>query len=255
MHRHLLGLGALALLLAWGVAPVGAEIPSSIQPATLVAQESQEKKEEKAETEVSKFRHLEPFDAAQAPALTEVQRVRFQTSAGDLELEIYPQAAPNAAQRFIELVKAGFYDQTPIFRVVSVPHPFVAQFGINWRPGMVEWKNKMFQDDPSLFHLTEGTLAFAKAGPNTNSTQVFINYGDNDFLRGQNFSTFGIVTKGLDIARNFKSVGSADMGLDQGRLWSNGEAYLNSLPLNQQPTMIIKAELIEDEEPPKEEKK
>lgn len=234
----------MALLLAWGAAPVGAEIPSSIQPATLVAQESQEKKEEKAETETSKFRHLEPFDAAQAPALTEVQRVRFQTSAGDLELEIYPQAAPNAAQRFIELVKAGFYDQTPIFRVVSVPHPFVAQFGINWRPGMVEWKDRNFNDDPTLFHLERGTLAFAKAGPHTNSTQVFINYVNTDMLRSQGFTTFAKVVKGMDVADHFKSVGSPDMGLDQGMLWRNGEAYLKSLPAEDKPTMIVKAYVV-----------
>ena len=234
----------MALLLAWGAAPVGAEIPSSIQPATLVAQESQEKKEEKAETETSKFRHLEPFDAAQAPALTEVQRVRFQTSAGDLELEIYPQAAPNAAQRFSELVKAGFYDQTPIFRVVSVPHPFVAQFGINWRPGMVEWKDRNFNDDPTLFHLERGTLAFAKAGPHTNSTQVFINYVNTDMLRSQGFTTFAKVVKGMDVADHFKSVGSPDMGLDQGMLWRNGEAYLKSLPAEDKPTMIVKAYVV-----------
>lgn len=196
----------------------------------------------------SPFARLTPFYIGSAPKITKVQKVRFKTSAGDIEMEIYPEAAPNAAKRFIDLVKSGFYDGTPIFRVVKTPRPFVAQFGINWRPGHINWRNSNFNDDPSLFRLGEGTLAFAKAGPNTNSTQVFINYGDNDFLREQNFSTFGIITKGLDIARNFKAVGNPSMGLDQQSLWMNGEAYLKSLPAGHQPTMIVKAELISDED-------
>jgi len=106
-------------------------------------------------------------------------------------------AAPNAAKRFVELVELGYYNDTPIFRVVKNPQPFVAQFGINWRKGMIDWRDKNFNDDPSLFHLDRGTLAFAKAGPNTNSTQVFINYGNNDFLQSQNFSTFGKVVTGV----------------------------------------------------------
>ncbi len=181
-------------------------------------------KEAKQEA-VSKYRHLKPFETT-APALTEMVKVRFKTSAGSIEMEIYPQAAPNAAKRFLELVKSGYYDNTPIFRVVKTPQPFVAQFGINWRDGHRQWNQKNFNDDPSLFHLEAGTLAFAKAGPNINSTQVFINYGNNDFLRQQTFSVFGIVTKGMEITHNFKQVGAPGMGL--------------------KPTMIIKAEIIKD---------
>ena len=218
-----------------------AEKPTQIKPNVGIEQNLLAAQPEAA----SKYRHLKPF-YDNAPALTEVVKVRFKTSVGNIEMEIYPQAAPNAAKRFVELVKAGYYDNTPIFRVVKNPRPFVAQFGINWRDGQRQWNEKRFNDDPSLFHLEAGTLAFAKAGPNTNSTQVFINYANNDFLRGQTFSTFGIITKGLEIANNFKQVGDPNMGLNQGMLSTNGDAYLKQLPANQQPTMIIKAEVIKN---------
>ena len=88
---------------------------------------------EDIEKMAEKYRGLVPFNPAKAPEITEVVTVSFQTDAGNLTIEVYPQAAPNAAKRFVELVKAGFYDGTPIFRVVNQPRPFVAQFGINWR--------------------------------------------------------------------------------------------------------------------------
>jgi len=121
---------------------------------------------------------------------------------------------------------------------------FVAQFGINWRQPHKAWQNRTFNDDPTLFALERGTLAFAKAGPNTNSTQVFINYEENNRLADPqyNFTTFGAVIEGMDVVDSFQRVGDPSGGLDQGRLWSNGTAYLESLSV--QPTMIITAEVL-----------
>ncbi|MBQ7529556.1 peptidylprolyl isomerase [bacterium] len=189
---------------------------------------------------MSNYRTLTPYDT-KAPQITEFTLVRFETTEGDIDIEVYPQAAPNAAERFVKLVSIGYYDQTPIFRVVE---NFVAQFGINWRKGMSQWRDNNFKDDPCLFHLDAGTLAFAKAGPNTNSTQVFINYVNTDFLRAQNFTTFAKVIKGFEITSKFKRVGDPSMGLSQGQLWTNGEAYLSSLPERQKPTMIKRAYIV-----------
>ena len=179
-----------------------------------------------------------PGKESTAPALTQVTKVRFATTAGDVVIEVYPQAAPNAAKRFVELVTSGFYDETPISRVVP---GFVAQFGVNWREPHKAWDGRPFNDDPSLFALERGTLAFAKGGPNTNSTQVFINYGENSRLTvpQMNFSAFGKVVDGMDVVDKFVRVGDPSMGLDQGRLWADGGAYLESLPVK--PTMITKA--------------
>lgn len=179
------------------------------------------------------------------PALTEVTRVLFETTAGDVVIEVYPQAAPNAARRFLELVGSGYYDDTPISRVVA---GFVAQFGINWRDPHRGYENRAFNDDPSLFQLERGTLAFAKAGrPNTASTQVFINYRENNRLAepqpSLSFWTFGKVVEGMDVVDRFVQVGDPSGGLDQGRLWADGGNYLESLPVK--PTMIVKATVVQ----------
>ena len=179
---------------------------------------------------------LEPLPGVKAPKLTKMVKAKFTTTQGDLYMEIYPEAGPNAAKQFVELIKLGFYDNTPIFRVEP---GFVCQFGINSKPGKVEWKDKNFKDDPSYFHLAEGTLAFAKAGPDTNSTQVFINYGDNSGLVGQGFTAFGKVVKGYENSTKFKRVPEAG---DQGALWTDTEGFIKSLP--DKPDSIIKAEII-----------
>jgi cyclophilin family peptidyl-prolyl cis-trans isomerase len=179
-----------------------------------------------------------PGKEGMVPPLTDATTVRLATTAGDVVIEVYPRAAPNAAKRFVDLVTAGFYDDTPISRVVP---GFVAQFGVNWREPHIAWKDRNFNDDPTLFALERGTLAFAKAGPNTNSTQVFINYRENNRLAEPqfNFTVFGKVVEGMDVVDRFVQVGDPSGGLDQGRLWADGGNYLESLPVK--PTMIEKA--------------
>ena len=177
-----------------------------------------------------------------APVLTQKTTISMQTTAGELVIEVYPEAAPNAAQRFVELVESGFYDDTPISRVVP---GFVAQFGVNWREPHKAWENNNFNDDPTLFALDRGTLAFAKAGPNTNSTQVFINYTQNNRLAEPqyNFTVFGKVIRGMDVVDAFKQVGDPGGGLDQARLWADGGNYLESLATK--PTMIENARVVQ----------
>jgi peptidyl-prolyl cis-trans isomerase A (cyclophilin A) len=176
-----------------------------------------------------------PGKEGAAPQLTQITTVLLETTAGDVTIQVYPEAAPNAAQRFVELAESGFYDDTPISRVVP---GFVAQFGINWREPHKGWQDRNFNDDPTLFALERGTLAFAKAGPNTNSTQVFINYTENNRLADPqyNFTVFGEVVNGMDIVDEFVQVGDPSGGLSQPRLWNDGAAYLESLPVK--PTMI-----------------
>ena len=175
---------------------------------------------------------------AAIPSLAQKTTVRMRTTAGDVVIEVYAKAEPHAAQRFVELVQGGFYDDTPISRVVP---GFVAQFGVNWRAPHKDWQNRTFDDDPSIFSLERGTLAFAKAGPDTNSTQVFINYKENNQLADPryNFTVFGKVVSGMDVVDRFVRVGDPSGGLDQERLWNDGEAYLASLSVK--PTMIEEA--------------
>ena len=179
-----------------------------------------------------------PGKEREAPKLTKKTTVRFQTTGGDVVIEVYPEAAPNAAKQFVELVQAKFYDDTPVSRVVP---GFVAQFGVNWREPLKAWKDRNFKDDPTFFALDRGTLAFAKAGPNTNSTQVFINYAENNRLADPqyNFTVFAKVVSGMDVVDKFAQVGDPSGGLDQNRLWNDGGNYLASLKMK--PTMIVHA--------------
>ena len=194
-----------------------------------------------AQTAVTSNLKALPGHETDAPKLTRKSTVRMHTTAGELVIDVFPDAAPHAAQRFIELVTSGFYDDTPISRVVP---DFVAQFGVNWRDPHKAWKDKDFDDDPSYYALERGTLAFAKSGANMNSTQVFINYKENNRLADPryNFTAFGEVVSGMDVADKFVRVGDPSYGLDQNRLWQDGGAYLDSL--TEKPTMIQHAEVV-----------
>jgi len=216
---------------------------SACQPST-DGQQVSNVPESKAPPSAASAAKLVPLPGKEGtvPAITEVTTVRFATTAGDVVIEVYPQAAPNAAQRFVELARTGFFDDTPVSRVVA---GFVAQFGINWRAPHRAWENRPFRDDPTLFALERGTLAFAKAGADTNTTQVFINYKLNNQLADSqyNFTVFGKVVSGMDVVDRFAQVGDPSGGLDQGRLWADGGAYLDSLTVK--PTMIVTATVVD----------
>lgn len=123
--------------------------------------------------------------------------VVFETSKGDVVVEVHRDWAPRGADRFYTLVKNGFYDNTKFFRVVP---GFVAQFGIAANPDIhAKWNNAPLRDDPVRETNRRGTLTFATSGPNTRTSQLFINYVDSTRLDSMGFSPFGIVTKGMDL--------------------------------------------------------
>src|SRR5437899_3882756 len=112
-----------------------------------------------------------------APA---VYKAKFDTSAGVFVVEVHTDWAPNGADRFYNLVKNGFYDNCRFFRVVP---GFMVQFGINGDPAIQSgWRTANIKDDPPKQSNKRGYITFANAGPNTRSTQVFVNFKDNAFL-------------------------------------------------------------------------
>jgi len=233
--RHIAVVAALAGLLA-ACGQQSGPAPAATQAAPAARQGAPA-----AQTAVTSNLKPLPGHESDAPRLTKKSTVRMQTTAGEVVIDVFPDAAPHAAQRFLELVSSGFYDDTPISRVVP---DFVAQFGVNWREPHKAWKDKDFDDDPSYYALERGTLAFAKSGANMNSTQVFINYKENNRLADPryNFTVFGEVVSGMDAVDKFVRVGDPSYGLDQNRLWQDGGAYLDSLP--EKPTMIQHAEVV-----------
>ena len=125
---------------------------------------------------------------------------RFETSAGDFVIEVTREWAPNGADRFYNLVKNGYYDDCRFFRVIS---GFMVQFGINGDPEIQSnWANPAtagIEDDPVRESNERGYVTFAKSGlPNSRTTQVFINFGNNGNLDADGFAPFGRVADGMD---------------------------------------------------------
>jgi peptidyl-prolyl cis-trans isomerase A (cyclophilin A) len=155
-------------------------------------------------------------------------KANFDTSKGAFVVEVHREWAPNGADRFYNLVKNGFYDDIRFFRVLD---NFMAQFGINGDPAIQSvWRAASLKDDPVKQSNKRGFITFATAGPNTRTTQVFINYKDNSSLDSQGFTPFGQVTSGMDVVdKLYKDYGEGaprGRGPEQGRLQQEGNAYL-----------------------------
>jgi peptidyl-prolyl cis-trans isomerase A (cyclophilin A) len=169
-----------------------------------------------------------PASAVSAQAAPATYRARFQTSAGAFVIEVHRDWAPRGADRFYELVKSGYFDGQRFFRVLS---GFMAQFGIHGDPkASAVWRERRIPDDPVRQSNTRGMVSFATAGPNTRTTQVFINYGNNSTLDGQGFAPFGRVIEGMEVVdRLFAGYGEGaprGHGPDQGRIQGEGNTYL-----------------------------
>jgi len=147
-------------------------------------------------------------------------------------VEVHKDWAPLGAARFLELVDASFFDGTRFFRVID---DFIVQWGISGSPEVTQmWSTNFIQDEPVIESNVEGTLTFAMAGPNTRTTQVFINYVDNIFLDDSGFSTFGkmYTPQDLDVAKKLYAgygEGAPDgNGPDQFQIEAEGNAYLEA---------------------------
>ncbi len=156
---------------------------------------------------------------AKAP---DVYDVKFTTTKGDFVVEVNRAWAPIGADRFYNLVKHGFFTGAPFFRVVQ---GFIIQFGLTPDPAVNRaWQNANIKDDPVTQSNKPGYLTFATAGPNTRTTQLFINFGNNTFLDNQGFAPFGQVTSGMDVVKNLYS-GYGEQP-NQGAITSQGKAYI-----------------------------
>jgi peptidyl-prolyl cis-trans isomerase A (cyclophilin A) len=143
-------------------------------------------------------------------------------------IDVRREWAPNGADRFYNLVKNGFYDNVRFFRVIS---GFMVQFGINGDPKLSAlWREARIRDDAVKQSNKRGFVTFATAGPNTRTTQVFVNFGDNAGLDRQGFAPFGQVVTGMNIVDALNSEygegGPRGRGPDQGRIQQEGNAYL-----------------------------
>lgn len=142
---------------------------------------------------------LNPDDPAFREPAPEVSRVRLATSKGLIEILVTRLWAPRGADRFIALVRHGYYDDARFFRIT--PKRW-AQFGINGDPAIAQaWRDRTITDDAFTRSNVRGTVAFAFAVPNGRTTQVFINLTDNSPTHDKEpFTPFGRVISGMDVA-------------------------------------------------------
>jgi peptidyl-prolyl cis-trans isomerase A (cyclophilin A) len=158
---------------------------------------------------------------ATAPAIF---KAKFTTSLGDFVVEVHRDWAPLGADRFYNLVRNGYYTNAAFFRVIT---GFVAQFGLSANPAVNKaWKEATLKDDPVTQSNKRGTIVFADAGPNTRTTQLFINFADNSRLDAKGFAPFGTVTEGMDVVDKIFP-GYRDQP-DQDQITEKGDAYLKA---------------------------
>ena len=157
-------------------------------------------------------------------------KAKFDTSKGTFVIEVHRAWAPNGADRFYNLVKSGYYNDVRFFRVIK---GFMVQFGISGNPDLnAVWREARIPDDDVTESNQRGYVSFATGGPNTRTTQVFINFGKNSGLDGQGFSPFGQVVSGMNVVDalygGYGEGAPRGNGPDQGRLQGRGNAYLNA---------------------------
>gem|GEM_PF-594790 len=161
-----------------------------------------------------------------APA---VYHAKFVTTQGIFIVEVHRAWAPLGADRFYNLVKYGYYNGDSFFRVLP---GFVVQLGMNPKPALNRiWDHAAIKDDPVTQTNLRGYVTFATAGPNTRTTQVFINLADNSRLDSRGFAPFGQVIQGMDVVDKFYSgygEGQPDgQGPNQDLLTKLGKPYLD----------------------------
>jgi peptidyl-prolyl cis-trans isomerase A (cyclophilin A) len=233
-------IAAVAFALLLGAACTGStpEAPPPAETKTEVAKSTpkpapekvEEKKPEPAKVALPEATEalLNPAGAGEeAPA---TYKVKFETTKGDVVILVHRDWAPKGADRFYNLVKIGYFKDIAAFRVIN---NFMAQFGIHGNPKVASaWKNAKIQDDEVKESNTRGRITFATAGPNTRTTQLFINYKDNSNLDGMGFAPFGEVVEGMEIVDSwYKGYGEGaprGKGPMQGRVQAQGNQYLKT---------------------------
>jgi len=218
MHHY----GKILILAAWCVAlPAAAQTPG---PAKKPGPAAKLPGPEKATAFDRALLHPETL-RAKAP---ETYDVKFVTTAGDFTIKVTRVWAPVGADRFYNLVRHHFYDGAAFFRVLQ---GFMAQFGLSPYPEVSHaWEQATLKDDPVVQSNLRGYITYAMAGPNTRTTQVFINYGNNQRLDHDGFAAFGMVTEGMDVVDKlyggYGEGAPGGRGPDQGLIGTRGRVYL-----------------------------
>ncbi len=162
-----------------------------------------------------------------APA---VFTARIQTTKGDFVIEAHRDWAPVGVDRFYNLVRAGFFNDSRFYRIRA---GFITQFGLPGNPEITQvWKNRSMPDDPVKQSNKRGFVAYAMTGPDTRTTQLYINMADNSRLDAGGFAPIGRVVEGMAVVDSLYSgydenAGGGMRGGKQGKILQYGNAHLD----------------------------
>lgn len=230
----LVAVALVSTLVACGEAEVAEEPATEGEGAAAVEEAPPTKPAEEAPKAAASSLPEGANPALTNPALASEQApetfdVKFDTTEGDFTVRFHREWAPNGVDRLYNLVKIGYFDDVAFFRAVD---NFMVQFGISGHPEVnAAWREATIQDDPVVKSNTKGMVTFAKTGaPNSRSTQLYINYGDNSKLDKMGFAPIGEVVEGMDVVESLYT-GYGDgppmgRGPNQGLIQSKGNAYL-----------------------------
>lgn len=191
---------------------------------------------------------MDPTHEAWRQPAPDVFRVRIETSKGPFVIEGHRAWAPRGTDRFYHLVRAGFFDDSRFYRVRE---GFIVQFGIPGDPAVTAvWTDQTLPDDSVRQSNTRGFIAYAMMGPNTRTTQLYINLDDNARLDAQGFAPIGRVVEGMHVVDQLyagygEEAGGGMRGGRQGRILAEGNAHLDrDFPLLDK---LVQATIVEEE--------
>lgn len=204
---------ALGIMIALGVAGLAMLEPNRVDGSR--AADSEKVAEELAAVEAIETNERERIERVQmAQADTEPKepvasedaepfKVSFECSNGTFVIELYPEWAPLGVAHLKKIIEADVYNGAKFFRAVP---GFVVQFGIPAEPEMsAKWSDAVIKDDPVTQSNTRGTVTYATGGPDSRSTQIFINLTDNSRLDDMGFAPIGKVVEGMDVVDDIYS--------------------------------------------------
>jgi peptidyl-prolyl cis-trans isomerase A (cyclophilin A) len=219
----------LALFVVWGC---GGTAPA-VEEAAAEEQVDEEEPTAEPESAASADAEPEPVPEPEPPPPAAYEKpagaitVKLETTKGDIIIDVVPVWAPKGAERFLELVRAGYYTDVAFFRVMR---GFMAQTGVSGTPKLnKKWGNKRIKDDPVMKRNKRGMVTFAHAGPDSRTTQFFINLVDNTQLDASGFSVFGQVRDMTAADALYSGYGDGPPhgnGPDQNKIKKKGNKFL-----------------------------
>ncbi len=147
---------------------------------------------------------LAPANAFWSARAPDTVTADVETSKGTFTLELVRAWAPRGVDRFYNLARGGYYDDSRFYRVIG---GFIAQFGLAGDPAVARaWNRRTIAADPMKERNVRGTVSFAQFKPTDRTTNVFVNLRDNPELDTLRFVPIGRVVQGMAVVDSLEAM-------------------------------------------------